>query len=409
MHSRSIFTCLLFAPLCLGGQGAILLKHANVIDGFSDKPVRDATVLIENGRITSVSSAIDKVPAGAVVIDLAGRWLLPGLIDAHVHLADLKGARTLVAAGVTTVRTMNVDHYIDIDIRELHRGGASDLPDVVAAGYALPPDLLVSEAFVLDFPQLANFARSRVTGADDLRRLVQANVQHSVNWIKILATERAGLPQTDPRRQTLSEEEMRTIVDEARRAGLPVAAHAHGDDGAAAAVRAGVHSIEHGSLLSDSTLHLMKHRGTYLVPTIALGDILTRAPLPPNAGPDFQKRTVELSASAHATAIRAWKKGIPLVAGTDTNSNRISSGFTVSSEVAEFVKIGIAPMDAIKAATCRAAECLGISTRTGSIREGYEADLIVVAGDRLGDIGVLKRVELVINDGQIVVNRLTTR
>ena len=406
MHSRSLFAWLLFAPLCLNGQRAILLKHANVIDGFSDKPVRDATVSIENGRITSVSSVIGRAPPEALVIDLAGRWLLPGLIDAHVHLADLKGARTLVAAGVTTIRTMNVDHYIDVGIRELHRGGAADLPDVVAAGYALPPDLLVSEAFVLDFPQLANFARSRVTGADNLRRLVRANAQHSVNWIKILATERAGLPETDPRRQTLSEEEMGAIVDEARRAGLPVAAHAHGDEGAAAAVRAGVRSIEHGSLLSDSTLDLMKHRGTYLVPTIALGDLLTRAPLPSNAGPDFQKRTVELFASAHATAIRAWEKGIPLVTGTDTNSNRISSGFTVSSEVEEFVKIGIAPMEAIKAATSRAAECLGISTRAGSIQRGYEADLIVVAGDPLTDIAVLKRVELVINDGQIAVNRL---
>ena len=403
MYSLSLSAWLLFAPLCLNGQSAILLKHTNVIDGFSDRPVRDATVLIENGRITSVSSVIDQAPPEAVVIDLAGRWLLPGLIDAHVHLTDLKGARALVAAGVTTIRTMAVDHYIDIGIRELHRGGAADLPDVIAAGYALPP---VSEAFVLDFPQFANFARPRVTGPDNLRRLVQANVQHNVNWIKIMATERAGLPETDPRRQVLSEEEMSAVVDEARKAGLPVAAHAHGDEGAAAAVRAGVRSIEHGSLLSDSTLDLMKRRGTYLVPTIALGDLLIRAPLPPKAGPEFQQRTVELSASAHATAIRAWKKGIPLVTGTDTNSNRISSGFTVSSEVEEFVRIGITPMEAIKAATSRAAECLGISARTGSIRRGYEADLIVVTGDPLADIAGLKRVELVINDGQIAVNKL---
>jgi imidazolonepropionase-like amidohydrolase len=110
-----------------------------------------ATVLVENGRITSLGTS-EKAVIGARVIDLAGRWLLPGLIDAHVHLTGLKGARTMVAAGVTTIRNVGGEHYTDIGIRELHRGGASDLPDVVAAGYALRPDMFVSEAFLLDFP-----------------------------------------------------------------------------------------------------------------------------------------------------------------------------------------------------------------------------------------------------------------
>jgi imidazolonepropionase-like amidohydrolase len=404
MRSRSLFAWLLFAPLCLNGQGAILLKHAYVIDGFSDKPVRDATVLIENGRITSLSSVIDKAPAEAVVIDLAGRWLLPGLIDVHVHLSDLKGARTMINAGVTTIRTVGVSHYVDVGIRELHRGGAKDLPEVVAAGYQIQPDM--GERFLLDFPQLAILTRSRVRGSENVRRLVQANVQHGVNWIKILATERTGTPDTDPRRQTFAEEEMTAIVEEARKAGLPVAAHAHGDAGGSAAIRAGVRSIEHGSFLSDSTLDLMKQRGTYMVPTIALGDVVAGIARPQNARPDFRERIAEVSASAHRTALRAWRKGIPLVTGTDTNTDLMPPDFTASSEVAEFVKIGIPPLDAIKAATSRAAECLSISTRTGSIRPGYEADLIVVAGDPLTDVGVLKRIELVINDGRIAINRL---
>jgi imidazolonepropionase-like amidohydrolase len=265
--------------------------------------------------------------------------------------------------------------------------------------------MFIYEAFLLDFPQLAGVVRSKVTGTENVRRLVQANAQHGVNIIKILATERAGTPDTDPRRQTFSDQEIVAIVDEARKAGLPVAAHAHGDEGAAAAVRAGARSIEHGSFLSDSTLDLMKQRGTYLVPTIALGDVLASSPPTPNAGPDFQKRTAELFASAHASALRAWKKGIPLVAGTDVSANRPTT-FTVASEVAEFVKIGIPPMDAIKAATSRAAECLGISTRTGAIRPGYEADLVAVDGDPLNNIEALKKVVLVINDGQMSVNRL---
>ena len=404
IHRLSILW-LLPALLCLQAQNSILLNHANVIDGLSDQPARDMAVLVENGRITSFSSNVGKLPVGTVTINVAGRWLLPGLIDAHVHLTDLKGAQTMIAAGVTTIRTMHADHYIDIGIRELHRGGAKDLPDVIASGYQLRPDMFVFEAFLLDFPKLAPVIRSKVTGTENVRQLVRANVQHGVNVIKMLATERAGTPGTDPLRQTFTEEEMTAIVDEARTAGLPVAAHAHGDEGAAAAIRAGVRSIEHGSLASEATLALMRQRGTYLVPTIAAWGIVGTMPPTPNASPDFQKRNDELSAAAHTTALRAWKKGIPLVAGTDT-SDRTLPAFTISSEVAEFVKIGIPSMEAIKAATSRAAELLGISTRTGSIRAGYEADLVVVDGDPLADIGVLKKVMLVINDGQIAINKL---
>ena len=134
MRNALLFAWILFAPVFPQGQNAILLKHANIIDGISNEPIRDAAVQIEGGQIAAVRSGIQPIPAGAVVIDLAGRWLLPGLIDAHVHLDDLKGARNMVRAGVTTMRTAHVDHYIDVGIRELHRRGAADLPDVVAAG-----------------------------------------------------------------------------------------------------------------------------------------------------------------------------------------------------------------------------------------------------------------------------------
>jgi imidazolonepropionase-like amidohydrolase len=197
---------------------------------------------------------------------------------------------------------------------------------------------------------------------------------------------------------------MNAIVDEARKAGLSVAAHAHGDGGAAAAVRVGVRSIEHGSLASDETLDLMKQHGTYLVPTIGLWEVVARNPSANANSDDFQKRIAELSKAARATVLRAWKKGIPLVAGTDT-SDRTLPAFTVSSEVAEFVKIGLPPMYAIERASSRTAELLGISERTGSIKPGYEADLLVIDGNPLADIGALKKVVLVINDGQVALNR----
>jgi imidazolonepropionase-like amidohydrolase len=132
-----------------------------------------------------------------VVLDLAGRWVTPGLIDTHQHLFDLKSARALVAAGVTTARTMHADHFVDIGMRQLHRGGATDLPDVLASGYQLRPDMFVFEAFFLDFPELANLIKGKVTVVQNVRRLIQANVWHWVDQIKILATERSGTPDAD--------------------------------------------------------------------------------------------------------------------------------------------------------------------------------------------------------------------
>jgi hypothetical protein len=200
---RSSILWFLLAASCLGAQNAILLNHANVIDGFSDEPIRDTAVLVEDGRIAALAPTFGKLPPDTVTIDLSGRWLLPGLIDAHVHLNDLRAARDLVHTGVTTIRTMGVRHHIDIGIRELHRGGDKELPDVVASGYALVPNMFSSEEFLLDFPQLAALVRSKVTGTENVRQLVRANLQHGVNVIKILATERAGIPDTDPRGRLL--------------------------------------------------------------------------------------------------------------------------------------------------------------------------------------------------------------
>src|SRR5262249_45725281 len=192
--------------------------------------------------------------------------------------------------------------------------------------------------------------------------------------------------------------------DEARKANLYVAAHAHGDEGAAAAVRAGVRSIEHGTWMSDETLKAMKERGTYFVPTIAtVADLI-------EPGGDYDNALLAIRGRAmlprlRETAEKAWKLGIKLVAGTDTgygpNSNR-----RLPDEIIELTKIGMPPMEAIKAGTSVAAECFGIEKRTGSIKKGLEADLIAVERDPLTDIRNLQDVLLVVNNGKVVVNRL---
>ena len=180
-----------------------------------------------------------------------------------MHVGDIAAARRALESGATTIASAGINHFADIGLRELNRGGAADIPDVVAAGYHIRPR--PADEFFIDFPQLADLRRG-VRGTDAVRRMVRAMAGRGVDRIKILSTERAGLPDTDPRIRIFNDDELAAIVDEAQKAHLNVIAHAHGDEGAAAAVRAGVHAIEHGTYISQDTLRLMKEKGVYLHP-----------------------------------------------------------------------------------------------------------------------------------------------
>src|ERR1051326_552137 len=332
----------------------IVLQHANLIDGVSAQPQLAMTVIMRDGRINSIQAGHQPAPAGATVLDLKGKWVLPGYIDAHVHIANLGAARRALQSGVTTARSMGVSHFVDVGFRELHRNGAADIPDFIAAGYHVRPR--PAEELYLDFPKLYDVVRG-VSGPANVRRVVRANLDHGVQVIKILATERAGTPDTDPRKRTFSDEEMAAIVDEAKSAGIQVAAHAHGDEGAAGAVRAGVRSIEHGTYLSDDTLGEMKKRGTYPVPTLAtIIDLIEPGGDYDNAALSIRGRYMlpparEMTAHAHAM-------GIKIVTGTDTGYGATSNR-RIPHEVAELVQAGLTPMEAIQSATSLAAECLG--------------------------------------------------
>lgn len=229
----------------------LALTNANVIDGVSNQPRRQVRVLVRDGKILAVGTT---TPEGATIIDLKGRWLLPGLIDAHVHVTDVT----------------------------------------------------------------------------------------------------APLPEADPRRRIFTDEELVAAVQAATRAGRAVMAHAHGDEGAAAAVRAGVRSIEHGTYLSDATLTLMKERGTFLVPTITalLRYVATNGP-----GPEpsvlVTERSKEMLPVLRAVAAKAWGMGVRIVAGCDST---YGDDFQLPNELEELVRAGMSPLDAIKAATSVAAD-----------------------------------------------------
>ncbi len=387
-------------PLDAQERQPLYLINANVVDGISGTVVRDATIVIEGTKITRIASKLSLPRGGGVrVIDLAGRWVAPGLIDAHTHIATLANAKRALFSGVTTVRSASVPSFQDVAMREQARAGQILAPDVLAAGVFVTPSL--GETVLAD--QRLGALAGGVTTPEQLRALVRVNLDRGVDWIKTRGTERAGLPDTDPRKQVYDQAELRAIVEEAAMKGIPVMAHAHGDEGAYAAVAAGAKSIEHGTFLSDSTLRLMKQRGAWFVPTLSTVVDLARP------GGDYDDPVLTLRGEymlprLEQTIRNAHALGVRIAAGADTDYGA-ESLTRISHEVMRFRALGLSPVEALATATSGAAELLGIGARTGRVVEGYEADLIVLEGNPLDDASVLQDVLIVITDGRVVLNR----
>jgi imidazolonepropionase-like amidohydrolase len=378
----------------------VVLRHANLVDGARGAIATNAALVIRNGQIAQIENEPFTPPAGAMVIDVAGRYVVPGLIDAHTHISTLANARRALESGVTTVRSASTSNYQDVSLRELVKQGAIPGPDVVAAGVFVTPEL--GETMLAD-PKLGAY-RDGVNSEAALRAVVRVNLEHRVDVIKTRGTERAGLPNTDPRKQSYTEQQLAWIVDEATKGGVAVMAHAHGDEGAYAAVKAGVRSIEHGTYLSDSTLALMRQRGTFFVPTYITVVDLTRS------GGDYDDPILTLR-GAHMlprlgeTVQRAHRMGVKIVTGADTQYGPESLS-RISGEVLSLVELGLTPVEALRSATTVAAELLGLGGKTGAIQAGLEADLIVVERNPLQDARALADVLVVISNGRVALNRL---
>ncbi len=382
----------------------VAFTHATVLDPGRDAVLRDATVVVEGRTIRSVTEG-GTAPRGVRSIDLGGRVLVPGLIDAHVHISTLEAARRALLSGVTTARSMGTSFFADVGLRELGRGGAIRGPELLAAGYHIRPR--PAEGLFLDAPELADLLDTDVRGPEALRRVTRVMLDRGVDFVKVNATERAGLPETDPRKPFFTGDELAAIVAEAATAGVPVAAHAHGDGGGRAAVAAGVRSIEHGTYLEEETLRLMRERGTFLVPTIAVVSDLT-LPGGDYDDPVLQVRGRHMLPRVRETARRAHELGVPIVAATDTGYGS-ASVLRLSHELIELVDVGLDEMEAIRAATTVAAELLGVEGRTGRVAEGFEADLLVLDRNPLEDIGAYQDVLFVMSDGRVALDRLEFR
>jgi len=399
----AIAIAIALTPIATANTAAqnLVITNARVVDVTNGTVSEPTTVVVEGGRITVIAEDGANLPEGAATVDLMGRYLAPGLLDAHVHVSSIADARRALLSGVTTMRSMGTSHYVDVGMRELQAAGYLDAPQYLAAGYHVRPP--AAEAFFQDHPELGHLYGQDVRGEEAVRAMTRAIVSRGVDFVKTNATERAGLPDTDPRRQFYSEAELRAIVEEARTAGIPVAAHAHGDAGAKAAVEAGVRSIEHGTYISPETLATMVEMGTYLVPTIAIVSDLT---IP---GGDYDNAVLNIRGRHMLPRVRemarsAHEMGVKIVAATDTGYGPESTT-TLAHELIEFAGIGMTPLEALRSATTTAAELLGLEGRVGAIAPGLEADLIVLEHNPLDDIAVVQDVLMVVSDGRVVVQR----
>lgn len=379
----------------LAQDGSFAFTNANLYDGVNEQITENVTVLVSDGIIESIGAT--NIPDGYEVIDVEGNYLMPGMIDVHTHIDSLDRAKRALDSGVTTVRSASVSAFQDVGIRELVYAAQIPGPEIVAAGVFITPDL--GPALLSD-PRLAEL-HDGVYSDEDLRLVVQVNADRGVDFIKTRGTQRAGLPYTDPRQQVYTERQLRVIVEEAAKHDIPVMVHAHGDEGARAAVLAGARSIEHGTYLSTETMLLMKERGTWLVPTwITIEDLDEE-----RNNYVLRLRGMHMLPQLESVIREAYSLGIKIVTGADNRYEETSIN-RISLEVEAFVDFGMTHFEALQAATVSAAELLRIDDRTGRIAEGYEADIIVVPSNPLEEVKGLQDVLLVMSNGQLALKRI---
>jgi imidazolonepropionase-like amidohydrolase len=394
-------------------SGPVVVRAARMLDLNSGQMLRNVSVVVTGDRITAVNPA--SMPAGAQVMDLGDVTLLPGFIDLHTHLSGEIGpnsfiepvletsvdaaykatrhARTTVMAGFTTVRDFGGEITVAL-------GRAVDRLDVVGPRVVPSRNALGITGGHCDVTGFAPGVLEQgpkdgvADGPWEVVEAVRYQIKHGAQVIKTCATAGVLSMEGPVGAQQYTEEELKAMVDEAARHGVKVAAHAHGVEGIKAAVRAGVATIEHGSVLDDEAIALMKQHGTYLVPTAYLRDRINLSVLPP-----LVRRKAEtvlpMAAESNRRAIAA---GVKVAFGTDA---AVFPHGENAKEFAVYVKLGMTPLAALRSATTVAAEVLGRDDR-GLIAPGRLADLIAVPGDPLADITVTERVQWVMQGGRVV-------
>ncbi len=418
----ALFAC--FSPL---HAQRILIHAGTLIDGVSDSPRTNVTLVIEHGKISAVASGFSAPRGNDTIYDFKKKFLLPGLMDMHTHLsgqtekagylkrfqlypADLALAATqylknTLMAGFTTVRDLGGSEGVDLALRDaVHRGDiigprmfVAGKSLAVLGGHADP-----TNSYREDILGVPGSEEGIVNGVESARRAALLAIKRRADWIKITAT--AGVLSLSGNAQNpqFTEEEIRVIVQTAADFGRKVAAHAHGAEGAKRAIRAGVASIEHGTYLDDEAFALMKKHGTYWVPTITAGkSVADSAKILGYYHDLVVPKALEIGPRIQATFARGYQAGVAIAFGTDAGVFRHGRN---AKEFEYMVEAGMPPMAAIKSATYHAAQLLGMLDRLGTLETGKVADVIAVNADPLQDIKVLQQVSFVMKEGVVYKN-----
>ena len=406
-------------------QAATLIHAGRVIDGVADTALTERTIVVDQGRITSIEPGYRKPGAGDTLIDLRKSTLMPGLMDMHVHLTSeysrtseidrfkkdapdvtldsvVYAQRTLMA-GFTTVRDLGDGFRASIALRNAINAGRISGPRIFAAGKSIATtgghaDPTNGWADFLGGAEVGP-VDGVVNGEDQAAQAVRQRYKEGSDLIKITATGGVLSIAKNGLNPQFTEAEIRAIVTTARDYGFKVAAHAHGAEGMKRAVRAGVDTIEHGTFMDDETMQLMKERGTYYVPTITAGLWVYDRSKEDGFFPTLVRPKAALvGPQIQGTFAKAYKAGVKILFGTDTG---VSAHGDNAREFVLMVQAGMPAMEAIKSATSVTAKFLEIDDRLGSVQVGKIADLVAVPGDPLADITAMRRVNFVMKDGVV--------
>jgi imidazolonepropionase-like amidohydrolase len=422
--TRIVLSLLLALAGGLAHAAEPLVIHAGrLVDVDQGVVLEDQAVRVEDGRVASVAPWTAASGEGATVLDWSTKTVLPGLMDLHTHIADelqvadpadyltitpqryafigAKNARNTLFAGFTTVRDVGVYlGFADVALRDAIDQGLVPGPRMIVAGAyitipggggeitGLPPGTVVPE----------EFRRGVSRGEAQVREKANYLIDHGATFVKVIATGAVLAAGTEPGESEYTEAEIRAAAEAAKARGVFVTAHAHGAEGIKRAVRAGVRSIEHGSLIDDEAIALMVEHGTWLVADIYNGDYIDTVGRAQGWGDEVMRKNTETTETQRTGFRKALAAGVHLAYGTDAGVYPHGDN---ARQFAYMVRYGMTPMQAIRSATIDAATLLGKESELGSIAPGKRADLIAVTGDPLADIEVLRRVDAVVKDGAI--------